>query len=205
MENEQLQSTGSALEHYAQICIDYCDKAENILREQEDPSPIADMARQVIYYGQHLGQFEHMLSKAYMVTNRMAECLSDHPRLLLELLNVEYDILQYIEALEQHDLQITEDLRMHIKALEHNIKAADAGQWKKINDGRILHYDPIEWTKEYEELIDEADHEAYSHLTDIPRGMGFCFAYWEEKRKALAKRGIEWKSPNQMNPGVMFD
>jgi len=35
--------------------------------------------------------------------------------------------------------------------------------------------------------------------------MGFCFAYWAEKRNALARRGIEWRSPSRMNPGVMFD
>jgi hypothetical protein len=35
--------------------------------------------------------------------------------------------------------------------------------------------------------------------------MGFCFAYWAEKRAALARHGIDWNSPQDMNPGVMFD
>lgn len=52
---------------------------------------------------------------------------------------------------------------------------------------------------------DDADREAYANLTDVPHGMGFCFAYWAEKRAALAKRGIEWRSPSVMNPRVLFD
>ena len=38
-----------------------------------------------------------------------------------------------------------------------------------------------------------------------PRGMGFCFGYWSAKRGVLAKRGIEWRDPHQMNPRVLFD
>ena len=40
---------------------------------------------------------------------------------------------------------------------------------------------------------------------DEPRGMGFCFNYWSAKRAALARRGIQWRSPSAMNPRVMFD
>ena len=36
--------------------------------------------------------------------------------------------------------------------------------------------------------------------------MGFCFAYWHTKREVLSDDyGIEWRSPNIMNPGVIFD
>ena len=203
--NSTLESTGAALQQYADECGMYCDKAKQILQEQQDPSPIAAMAREVIRYGRHLAQFEHTLNAAYSATSRMAECLYEHPRLLLELLNVELEVLEYAEAVQQHEMQITEDLRDEIRQLERNIQAADEGRLSDIKTGSMLKSDPVEWTKAYEEVIDEAEHEAYSHLTDCPRGMGFCFAYWAEKRKALAKHGIEWRSPNLLNPGVMFD
>ena len=35
--------------------------------------------------------------------------------------------------------------------------------------------------------------------------MGFCHSYWSAKRAALARRGIEWRSPSAMNPRVIFD
>lgn len=202
---EHLESTSEALENYARICQEYCEKAKEILENQADPSPIAAWARELNVYAAHLGEFEHMLPVAYKVAEQMADCLYDHPRLLLELKETESEILQYIEALEGHDLQILEDLQEEIDTLRANIEAADEGRWEDIAASGHLKHDPVEWTKAYEEVIDEAEKEAYSHLTDIPRGMGFCFAYWAEKRDALAKRGIEWKSPSRMNPGVLFD
>lgn len=202
---EELHSDPESLNHYIQICSDCCSEAKRILQEQQDPSPITDMARKVIYYGAYLGQFEHTLSAAYSATKNMAECLFEHPRLLLELKQTEYEILRYIESVQGHEMGITSDLHDEIAALRANIQAADEGRFQDINDGRMLKSDPVEWTKKYEDVIDDADREAYSRLTDCPRGMGFCFAYWMEKRNALAKRGIEWRSPNVMNPGVMFD
>ena len=202
---ENLESTDQALNQYAEECAIYCEKAKQIIQDQADPSPIADMARRVIVLGAHLGQFEHMLSAAYSATSNMAECLFDHPRLLLQLKETELEILEYIEAVQQHEMMITEDLRDEINQLSANIQAADEQRWDDIDTGSMLKRDPVEWTEAYEAVIDEAEKEAYSHLTDIPRGMGFCFAYWAEKRKALAKRGIEWRSPNTLNPGVMFD
>ena len=124
---------------------------------------------------------------------------------MLELKQLQLELVNYAEAIEGHEFNITDNLRKEITQLESNIKAADEKRWSDIHDGRMLKSDPIEWTKEYEEAIDDADREAYTHLTDTPRGMGFCFAYWAEKRNALAKRGIEWRSPNIMNPRVMFD
>ena len=201
----QLQKTGEALEEYWKRCMEDCNKAKSILQDMEDTSSIAEMAKEVILLGRHLGRFEHMLPKTYQVTKQMAEYVSEHPRLLLELKQVELEILEYAEAIDGHEMQITEDLRDEILQLEQNIQAADEGRFEDIVDGKILKSDPVEWTKEYEEVIDDADREAYAHLKDNPRGMGFCFGYWAEKRNALAKRGIEWHSPQEMNPGVMFD
>jgi hypothetical protein len=47
--------------------------------------------------------------------------------------------------------------------------------------------------------------ECFRRLKGTHRGMGFCFGYWAVKRAVLAKYGIEWKSPQFMNPRVMFD
>ena len=174
---QPLQATPEALQAYINQCAEYCEKAKLILQEQEDPSSIAQMAREVIRLAKHLGQFEPTLNAAYVVTRDMAELLYEHPRLLLQLK----------------------------ETLKANIKAADEGRFGDIKTTSMLKSDPVEWTAEYEAVIDEADHEAYQHLKDSPRGMGFCFGYWAEKRNALARRGIEWKSPNILNPRVMFD
>ena len=66
--------------------------------------------------------------------------------------------------------------------------------------------DTIEWSLDYESVIDEVNKKIYSLLEGHPRGMGFCFAYWSTKAQVLKEDyGIEWRSPAIMNPGVMFD
>lgn len=75
--------------------------------------------------------------------------------------------------------------------------------WDEL--GRMLKDDPIQATPKWEEVIYEVEKEIEKKLKNFPRGMGFCFSYWSAKKTALARRGIEWKSPALMNPGVMFD
>lgn len=71
--------------------------------------------------------------------------------------------------------------------------------------GKMLKSDPVQATPEWEEVIYDVEKEVDEDLKEEPRGMGFCFAYWSAKRAALERRGIEWRTPSQMNPGVMFD
>ena len=75
--------------------------------------------------------------------------------------------------------------------------------WNSL--GGMLKADPIQATPEWEKVIYEVEKEVDEQLKDEPRGMGFCFSYWSAKRAALARRGIEWRSPSAMNPRVMFD
>lgn len=68
-----------------------------------------------------------------------------------------------------------------------------------------LKFDPVERTERMEEVIEDVERECDKVLAGQPRGMGFCFAYWAARESALAQRGIKWRSPSAMNPGVMFD
>lgn len=71
--------------------------------------------------------------------------------------------------------------------------------------GAHLRFDDVERSARMEEVYTDVEAEVFEALGDTPRVMGFCFAYWDEKKKALAKRGIKWRSPMEMNPGVLFD
>lgn len=70
---------------------------------------------------------------------------------------------------------------------------------------KMLKFDPVERTPEMEAVVEEVEREVCAGLAGTPRGMGFCFAYWNARRDALARRGIEWRSPHLMNPRVIFD
>ena len=36
-------------------------------------------------------------------------------------------------------------------------------------------------------------------------GMGICHRYWHRKKELLKECGVDWKSPAEMNPDVIFD
>ena len=102
-------------------------------------------------------------------------------------------------------MSITEDVRSELRLYERNIEFADKGQLDNIRETGHLKSDPVEWTSRWEDVIDDADKLTYSKLNDVPRGMGFCHAFWCERTKALKQFGIDWKSPRVMNPKVLFD
>lgn len=163
------------------------------------------MAREIMAHAKELMQSVDTLPDAYHALRRIADCLYEHPRLLLQLKMTELETVERAEAIEHKEFSVKAPLLKEIDQLKANIQAADEGRWKDIHDGKMLKSDPVEWTAEYEAVIDEVDREAFAQLTDAPRGMGFCFGYWAAKGAALAKRGIEWRNPHIMNPRVMFD
>ncbi len=69
----------------------------------------------------------------------------------------------------------------------------------------LLKFDPVERTEEWENVIYRVEEECDKALKNEHHGMGFCFAYWAEKRDVLQRYGIEWETPSTMNPGVIFD
>ncbi len=60
--------------------------------------------------------------------------------------------------------------------------------------------DPVEKTEEYLAVIDKVEEKI-----DKAKPMNFCLEYWNLKAQFLFEHGILWRSPAQLNPGVMFD
>ena len=97
--------------------------------------------------------------------------------------------------------------RLKISSLENPNNNPDSrisrDCWER--SGGMLKVDPVQASPEWEDIIYEVEKEVDEQLKDEPRGMGFCFSYWSAKRAALARHGIQWRSPSEMNPRVMFD
>lgn len=73
---------------------------------------------------------------------------------------------------------------------------------------RGLRRDPIETDPNYAEAFRTIDDEVKAELSNDPtyRGPGDFDRYWQAKKALLKRRyGIEWKTPGEMNPDVMFD
>ena len=80
--------------------------------------------------------------------------------------------------------------------------------FKIMLDPKIGHLrtDPVEYTREWEKIYYDVEDELDRRVANVPRQMGFCFQYWATKREFLMEKyGIDWRSPSQMNPRVMFD
>lgn len=69
-----------------------------------------------------------------------------------------------------------------------------------------LRKDPVEYTWKWERIYYDMEKRLDERFANAPRQMGFCFLYWSAKMDLLREEyGIEWHSPAQMNPNVIFD
>lgn len=170
--------------------------AEELVGSQESEWEVGSLAQEMLRYAAPFEGSEELHDSMHRAALRMAEVLYGHPRLKLRLL----------ELARHHAVEEEEELEEQITLLAQNIAAADRGAYDEISESGYLKRDPVEWSARWEEVIDEADRMTYARLVDQPRGMGFCHAFWYERRRVLAEEfGIEWRSPASMNPRVMFD
>ncbi len=69
-----------------------------------------------------------------------------------------------------------------------------------------LKSDPKERDPRYRRLIRAAERQARVNLGGLAETFGGCHALWAEQQRILRdEHGIEWKSPADLNPGVIFD
>ena len=167
----------------------------------------AELVEEIVHCVSRIMEHEGRLDIVENICVRAADTLHHHPRLKLKLLLLQRDavIEQGGSRAEAAEMGIDE-LSAEIMLLQNNIMAADLLQWDNITQTKFLKQDPIEWTEEFERVIAKAEEKADARLKDTPRGMGFCFAWWHELADILhSEYGIDWKSPQQMNPNVHFD
>ncbi len=69
-----------------------------------------------------------------------------------------------------------------------------------------LNHDPQEDDPLLKAKIEAALEEAMANLADVPMGRGFCHRRWAEQKRILREKyQMDWKTPAEMNPMVLFD
>lgn len=116
------------------------------------------------------------------------------PRLCIEM-------REYVKSLYSGDKDNNEELQKLQDFIDTEISVEE--YCRKYE--KMLMFDPVERTEEWEKVIYEVEKECAEILKDEPKGMGFCFGYWSTKAAVLGRHGIEWRSPSSMNPRVHFD
>lgn len=177
--------------------------SEENLREQHRQWEIASLAREFKDYALQLLEERSCPEAVATAAYRMIEALTEHPRLSVELLQLR---LQALRLLAEESPEEIEEVELELSYFQENIALADAGSFQEIRQRSLLKHDPVEWSAHWEEVIDRVDEKVDTLLADHPRGMGFCYAFWSARRETLLEEfGIEWRSPAQMNRGVIFD
>jgi hypothetical protein len=78
----------------------------------------------------------------------------------------------------------------------------------KTQEETVIKHNPIEDDPRYKTVFEKIDTEVNEALKDHPmRGkFGFVHVFWVTKKAILKnKYGIEWRSPAEMNPHILFD
>lgn len=193
-----------SLEAYWELCCGDVLLAEENVRERRCEWENASLAVELLETAGYLAgyaDYEDMPDRLYSAASRMADALPDHPRLKLRLLEFCLSLMESKESLGSE-----EDIAGEADLYRRNIAAADRRDFDSIEQPGYIKSDPVEWSEEYENVIDDANRKIYARLEDCPAGMGFCHAYWLEKAHVLSEDyGIFWRSPAALNPGVMFD
>lgn len=183
---------------------------------------IAPLAREV--YDKLIGSLTRKTERLHthvQILGRVCECLrgTGHSRLMMRLLGMQ---LRYEKSLPEPDQEELEEIvdtlyRLSLltkcdtwlQPVEADVAAllgAEKMEEIKQKPGiGSLAVDPVEYTEEWENIIDEVEARVSEELADEPKGMGFCFTYWHVKEGILQEYGIKWRSPKRMNPRVMFD
>ena len=68
--------------------------------------------------------------------------------------------------------------------------------------------DPQERDSIIGKIIRQAGKEADQQLKDekFPDGMGYCHVLWGRQQQILKEKyNIDWKTPSQMNPYILYD
>ena len=66
--------------------------------------------------------------------------------------------------------------------------------------------DEIEKTEEYLKIKDVVDNKVEKYAKTLDGGLGTCYKVWEYKKELLKSiYNIDWKSPAELNPNIIFD
>lgn len=115
----------------------------------------------------------------------------------------------------ERELPWTQFLRLKIHSFDEICRILDEREieyTKSFTNSNVratrlpMSHDPIERDPKIAPLIDEADRITQNELANEKRRMGFCHVYWQTKKRILNEQfGVDWQTPAEMNPGVMFD
>lgn len=219
---QMLTNENATMSHVEDLMQLYTLLAET-LNEEEDYEPIKDIACEVIEMIRiNMVSWEIIKETLPRLIDAVNDTVYNHLSydLHLWLLKKAYEADDFNDELKGRARRwlklriLLEDHDRHERLLDRNLQDAIAKLFtpeelvKIILNPQLGHLrqDPVEFTYKWEDIYYEVEKRLDERFANAPRQMGFCFMFWNAKRELLKNEyGIDWKSPSQMNPRVMFD
>lgn len=127
----------------------------------------------------------------------------DAARLTISIREYQLTLFEQVEDQEAGDPGV-EDIRSSLQKMKDYIDESISMEDFCRKYHKSLKFDPVERGEKWEEIIYDVYEKAIASCGE-PGFMGYCFGLWPAMAAELAAYGIEWKSPQRMNPRVMFD
>lgn len=169
------------------------------------------IATEVLWLIKELPDFGGEENKEYLLTvlETAGESIHDqeHPRLKIEVYRKWLEVYKKLDHKDEDHTDTYKFIKKRKKVLEEAVHTVENGMPEYIiTDSGSLKCDPVQFTKRWEEIIDEVEYKVWEELKEKPRTLGFCYIHWYVKSEVLKRDyHIDWRSPSMMNPGVMFD
>lgn len=162
----------------------------------EEPLPvILDAVNESVFHHAAYDLHLHYLRKA-LIAGCLGPDMKGRARRLLKLRVL-------LEDTSWHDYYFSKELQDAIASLFSADELVKIIVYPRIGH---LRQDPVEFTRRWEDIYYDVEEKLNERFANVHRSMGFCFMFWEAKRNLLKEEyGLEWHSPSQMNPSVMFD
>ena len=163
---------------------------------------------------------EETIDMIVAAIDRMCYVLHSHPRIQMRLYSMQYAFEKDRKIPNEDTLKEAAEKIITFATLtdcdtwyeplkEEFVELLGSDMVREIENNPYtghLKVDPVEYTEAYENAIDAVEEEVAARMNNEPYGMGMCFEIWSIKKEILSsKYGIEWRTPSQMNPRVMFD
>ena len=157
--------------------------------------------------------------------SRMLEAIDvlSVPRLAIQLLHYQNAMFELIRDAEDRSIDMAydgwhDDAQAYSRPLQRIQRAVEYSE-KRLQQyadleipadvwceryNHPLRFDPVERTFEWEMQIYEVErecHDRFSHTAATPMDIQ---TYWTAKKEAWKRRGVEWRCPSEMNPGMSF-
>lgn len=107
---------------------------------------------------------------------------------------------QAVKARNQYEPDDCADLVAIVTGSLSDDKIEELLHSAQENRREFIKNDPVEKTEEYLAVIDEVERKIEENRT-----MDFCLENWNLKSQYLMEHNIFWRSPAELNPGVLFD